>query len=295
MNSFTFKAIGTTWNINISADISNAKEEKLIEDIMERIDIFDKTYSRFKNDSLVANISKKAGKYVLPNDAKPMLSLYQKLYEITDGAMSPLVGQVLSDAGYDTDYSLKPKKNIPPAPMWDEIIEYKHPILHIKKPALLDFGAIGKGYLVDIVGNIITKHGIMTFTVDAGGDILYKNENKKPLRVGLENPENQKQVVGIANINDRSICGSASNRRRWKNYHHIINPKTVKSPEHILALWTVAENTMLADALSTALFFVEPEILLQKFKFDYAILYADHSARVSSAFPGHFFGAEKIV
>jgi len=71
-------------------------------------------------------------------------------------------------------------------------------------------------------------------------------------------------------------------------YHHIINPVTAESPRHILALWTVAETTLLADALSTALFFVEPDVL-HKYSFDYAILYADKTTRVSPSFPGYFF------
>ena len=290
---FTFKAIGTTWNIDV--DMQPSEKEKLLAEIMARIDVFDKSYSRFRKDSLVTEISNKARDYSLPDDAKKMLLLYKKLYDLTSGVMSPLVGQVLSDIGYDAKYSLKPKKNIPRAPTWNENIEYEYPILHVKNPVLLDFGAIGKGYLIDIVANIIAKHGIRDFTVDAGGDIAYGNEKGKTLRVGLENPEDLKQVVGIAEIKNGSICGSSGNRRRWGNHHHIVDSKTAKSPEHILALWTTTDNTMLADALSTALFFVPPETLLKEFKFEYAIIYADHSAKISANFPGHFFTLEKLI
>ncbi len=290
---FTFKAIGTTWNIDIEDDLP--EKEKLLGEIMSRIDIFDKTYSRFRSDSLVTEISRKSGNYYLPDDAEKMFSLYKRLYDITKGKMSPLVGQVLSDAGYDSKYSLRPKENVSPAPTWKESIEYKHLVLVVKKPVLLDFGAAGKGYLIDIVSDIVAAHGIKNYTVDAGGDIRYENENKKVIRVGLENPENFKQVVGVANITGGSICGSSGNRRRWGNRHHIIDPRTAKSPEHILALWTVAKNTILADAISTALFFVEPEVLAKEFDFEYAILYKDSAPSVSKSFPGSFFETEKVL
>jgi thiamine biosynthesis lipoprotein len=292
---FTFEAIGTTWKIDIGTDMSSMDRDTLLKEIIARIDIFDKAYSRFRKDSLVTKMSQEPGDYLLPDDAEPMMSLYQRLYKISVGLMSPLVGRVLSDAGYDATYSLEPKENIAPAPTWEESMNYHHPILTIKKPSLLDLGAIGKGYLIDIVSGIIESRGMRDYVIDAGGDIRYRNMNGKALKVGLENPEDAKQVVGIAEIKNASVCGSSGNRRRWKNYHHIMDPKTTKSPNHILALWTTAKNTMLADALSTTLFFVEPEILMKEYQFEYAIMYADRSVKISPSFPGHFFSQENLV
>lgn len=286
---FSFGAIGTSWKIDSPDHIEKDAETKLLEAIRARIDIFDKDYSRFRKDSLVTEISQKAGEYTLPDDALPMMSLYKEMYDVTGGLVTPLVGQVISDAGYDASYSLKPKKEIAKAPKWEDALEYAHPILKVKEPALLDFGALGKGYLIDIVSEILRDHGIQNYTVDAGGDIAYKNAKKELLKIGLENPEDFKQAVGVAEIHNQSICGSSGNRRAWDKYHHIINPKTVESPRHILALWTVAKTTLLADALSTALFFIEPEKLLGSYSFEYAILYADHSGKTSPGFPAISF------
>lgn len=285
---FTFEAIGTKWNINISDDIGD-KKDKLFSEIKSRIGFFDKNYSRFRADSLVTKMSQKAGDYKLPEDALGMLTLYKELYSLTGGLVTPLIGQVLSDTGYDAEYSLKPKIEVKKAKSWEESIEYKHPILTIKKPSLLDFGAFGKGYLIDFVSKIIEDFGAKNYVVEAGGDMVYKNESGKTLRVGLENPEDFKQVVGVAEIKNQSICGSAGNRRVWGKYHHIINPKTVESPKHILGLWVVADSTLLADAMSTALFFVEPKVLQDKYKFECAIVYSDHKAFVTKGFPGQLF------
>ena len=40
----------------------------------------------------------------------------------------------------------------------------------MKQAAMLDFGAAGKGYLVDIVGQVLENHGIKNYVIDAGGD-----------------------------------------------------------------------------------------------------------------------------
>lgn len=288
---FNFQAIGTTWNIDIPADFDAKKEQVLLQSIKDRIAQFDSAYSRFRKDSLVASIARRAGRYVFPADALPMMDLYKELYILTGGLMTPLIGQVLSDAGYDAEYSLKPKSSIASAPRWEDVIEYKHPNILTKKPVILDFGALGKGYLIDIVAGVIRDHGIKNYTVDAGGDIAYFNEASRPLHVGLEDPEDSKQIIGTANIINQSICGSAGNRRAWNKFHHIINPETVESPRHIIGLWVLADTTILADALATALFFVEPDRLTTKYKFEFAIFYEDHSARLSPDFPGELFTA----
>lgn len=287
--TFAFKAIGTSWNINIGDEISEEHQENLRRGIMNRIEFFDKTYSRFRDDSIVSEMSRKAGEYILPTDAIEMFSMYKKLYDVTEGMVTPLMGKVLVDTGYDPLYSLRPKDNVLPAPLWADSFEYEHPNLKIKKPVSFDFGAIGKGYLVDIVADILKDGGINNFTVDAGGDIAYQNKNNTALKVGLENPDNLKQVIGVAEIINKSICGSAGNRRAWNKYTHIINPKTVESPKNILAVWVIADRTITADGLTTALFFTEPEVLKSHFDFEYAIIYSDHSVKYSPVFHGNFF------
>jgi thiamine biosynthesis lipoprotein len=287
---FIFQAIGTKWVIDIYKSLSEIEKEKeanLFDLIKKRIDLFDIAYSRFRDDSLVAEISRKAGDYVLPEDAKPMMDLYFDLYKKTDGLVTPLIGNLISDAGYDAKYSLKQKKELEKAPAWEDVIEYNHPNLKVKKPVLLDFGAAGKGYLVDLVSNLIEENGYDEYCVDAGGDIFYKN--KEVLKVGLENPDNTKQVIGVCELKDESICGSAGNRRAWGNFTHIINPKTMTSPKEIKAVWVVAKTALLADALTTCLFFVEPETLTETYDFEYVILYANNTLRNSEGWKGEIF------
>ena len=284
---FTFQAIGTSWVIDIPESVKN--EEKLLTLIQERIEKFDITYSRFRPDSVVSKIASNAGAYTLPDDAELMFSLYRELYEMSEGSVTPLVGQVLVDVGYDAKYSLNPKDEIQKIKKWDDVMKYSYPTLEVKEPVQLDFGAVGKGYLVDIVSEVLREYGVNNYMINAGGDIAYKNTHDKTLRVGLENPENSKEVLGVVEIINKSICGSAGNRRVWGKYHHIINPNTAESPKHILGLWVVANSTQLADVLTTALFFMEPEKLEEKYDFEYAIVYTNHTFRVSKKFPGTFF------
>lgn len=283
-----FEAIGTHWKITMHDKISDVKQSDIFKLIMDRIAVYDKHYSRFRADSLVAEMSRHTGEYVLPDDAKPMFDLYEKMYKLTNGSVTPLIGNLLSDAGYDATYSLETKTVHAPL-KWEDAIEYIYPRLTIKQPVLLDVGAAGKGYLVDIVGEMLRDQGILSFTINAGGDIVHTDMEGKKIRVGLEHPNDSTSAIGVAQIGNESICGSAGNRRTWNQFHHIIDPHKLESPRHIAAVWVIAKTGLLADALTTCLFFVEPEILATQFSFEYLIIYADLTMRKSTGFNAEIF------
>ncbi len=281
----SFEAIGTQWTIDAN-DLPLDSKQALLNKIKTRIELFDRTYSRFRADSTIMQISATGGECRLSEDAESLFSLYLDLYKTTDGVFTPLIGDVLEAAGYDASYSLKARKLQKP-PQWEDVIAYNHPHLTLKKPAILDFGAGGKGYLVDIVSNILTSEGSKSYCVDAGGDIFQKGDNE--LKIGLENPQNTKQVIGVATIKNQSICASAGNRRQWGDYHHIIDPDSLTSPKNILATWVVADTGLLADALATCLFLVKPATLTPHYKFEYLIMNADATVAKSPHFKAELF------
>lgn len=282
-----FEAIGTSWTIEIFDWLDQEESRRLAGIIQSRIDEFDKHYSRFRNDSLVMAMTN-PGSYKLPPDARPLFDTYRKLYGLTDGLMTPLVGAALAEAGYDAAYSFQQKQMHAP-PSWNQALVYDFPALTVKVPVLLDLGAAGKGYLVDITGSLLKQEGIGSYCINAGGDMLHQGAAGDTIEVGLEHPDHDDMAIGVAKIGSQSICGSSGNRRKWGNLTHIINPKTLQSPKHIKALWVVADTALVADALATALFFVGPLQLQTDYTFEYAAMYDDNSLRHSKGFPATFF------
>lgn len=284
---FQFEAIGTHWVIDILDASLSFDISKLEDQIKRRIDQFDAHYSRFREGSLINQISQQPGEYAMPDDFDPLINHYQQLYTVTKGLVTPLIGQVMVDAGYDSKYSLQPKEVTAP-PSWESAINYQNNQLSLQKPVLLDFGAAGKGYLIDIIAGVINQAGFKSFVIDAGGDIRYQNQLPETLTVGLENPLATDQVIGIVNIPNKSICASAGNRRKWQNWHHIVNPQTLTPVNDILATWVIADTTLLADGIATALFFVQPDQLTQ-FDFEYLIMYPDMTVQQSENFGAELF------
>lgn len=285
--SVSFEAIGTSWKIDVPV-LQPSTQQALLTEIKERILEFDSTYSRFQPHSWVTTISQKAGTYRLPHDAKYMLDVYKKLYDLSNGAFTPLVGNLLEQAGYDRKYTLKPSQLHTPY-KFDEVISYTSSHIELRQPVLLDFGASGKGYLIDLLAQIIEKHNIDSYCIDASGDIFYKDEPKRELRIGLEHPDKPNQIIGITTILDESICASAGNRRSWDEFHHIINPHTLSSPREILSTWVKAKDAIVADAIATCLFLTEPEKLQKEFQFNYLVLLADYTIKKSDQFHAELY------
>lgn len=286
--SLQFEAIGTHWQIDVDEQVSDGQWMNVQDAIHSRIEEFDTHYSRFRVDSLVSQMAKTGGTFQLPTDAKELFDLYYRLYTLTDGSFTPLIGNLLADSGYDATYSFTEKPLRTPS-RWEDVLSYTYPELTIAKDEILDFGAGGKGYLIDIVGGVLRQQGILNFCIDAGGDILHSSAKKIPLRIGLENPRDVSQAIGVASVCNQSITGSSGNRRKWGKHHHIFNPHTKESTNDVLATWVIAPTALVADAVATCLFFVSPETLRSVLRFDYLILYPDNSIVRSENFTAELF------
>ena len=282
-HKWSFEALGTPWVI----ETHDLLTLELKAAITRRLREYDDTYSRFKADSLVSQLSV-PGTYNFPDDFKKLFEMYDLCYELTDGQMTPLIGSMLEDAGYDKNYSLQPKEiqsipELPKAITWDG----ENTITSLE-PVVFDIGAAGKGYAVDIVAELLEKNDTHDYIIDASGDIKHRSRTLE--RVGLEHPDDPSKVIGVANLYHQSLCASASNRRIWPGFHHIMNPSTRRSVDHIVASWVIADNTLVADAMATALFFVEsPGRLMGAFSFSYVRMFTDGTVDYSANFEGELF------
>ncbi len=278
-----FEALGTHWQVETIVQLT----PDIIRLIKTRIESFDKTYSRFRKDSLIHQISQQAGIYVFPEDGKVLFDFYKKLYDISSGKVTPLIGNALERAGYDADYTFRVKPQLA-IPAWDEVLEWNGTSLKVDRPVMLDFGAAGKGYLVDIVGQLLVENGIRDFVVDGSGDLMQRGliDNM----VGLEHPLRPGEIIGAIEVAHQSLCASATNRRVWGNgMHHIFDPDNLKPTDQIIATWVIATNTILADGLATALFFTEPQTLAGEFSFEYLRMHASGAIDCSSVFEGQLY------
>lgn len=285
------------------------------EDLRMRMSKFLETYeqalSRFRNDSLVAEIgeSTHGGDFDFPDWSEPLFELYDALFAATDGAIDPCIGEDLIRLGYDASLSFTVGPGaaehlgaIRGRATWGVDVERHGTTLITHRPVHLDFGACGKGYLVDLLGDELSG-AFEEFVIDAGGDLLIRSS--EPISIALEDPEDSTRAIGVAHVANGALCASAPSRRHWNmpvnervqlSIHHLLNAIDGLPVQQVEATWTcVAETTGIpyptaaADGLATALFTTSPEQLRRKFPFTCVTLNTDRHDIIGGKFPGEIF------
>ncbi len=244
------EALGTI--IEISLEKKNSVYFDLCFEEIKRIE---KKYSRFDDNSYISYLNSNLNKkIILDEETLFLFKKYEYLKLKTEGFFNIFLKKTLEDLGYDKDYSFKKKfKGFFP---FKKKIFYNLNNLEIVLFEQIDFGGFGKGYAVDRIRDILGNLDVNHFMINAGGDIFANNayDENNNWNVVLENPNNLEYAFAKINLNNFAICSSSSNKRKWKKYHHLINPFTNKPANDMKAVYVFDKDTINADAYATALF-----------------------------------------
>lgn len=283
-----FTAIGTGWQINTGLPLT----ERTREQITALCEDFDRVWSRFRTDSMVAGIAHASGggRFPFPVRDLPLMELYDRLDGATDGGIDPLVGRDLELLGYDASYSLKPDvaaRAVRVQDSWPRDVRRQGTELITTRAVVIDVGAAGKGHLVDLITGCLLADGIEEFIVDGSGDLRHRGAS--PVTVGLEHPTKPNRVIGTVPLQGAALCASATTRRAWgEGLHHILDGRNGTPVSDVVATWTIAADAATADGLATALFVAEPA-RLEAFEFSWVRMLADGRVQWWNDFPGELF------
>lgn len=197
------------------------------------------------------------------------------LYEKTDGEINIAMGSVLKiwhnyrTEGIDDPAiaALPPMESLQKAAehcdINDIIIDEEASTVYLADPEMsLDVGSIGKGYAVQKVAEYARELGYYNFVINCGGNVI--SIGPKPSDndwiFGIQNPdlEAKNDVIKRVSITDKCLVTSGDYQRYYVvdgvEYCHIIDPDTLMPPTYFSAVSIIADDSGLADALSTALF-----------------------------------------
>ncbi len=132
----------------------------------------------------------------------------------------------------------------------------------------LDLGGIAKGFAVDRALEILRGAGIVSASVNAGGDIgLIGGHGERAWRIGIQHPRRQGELLATIDIRDRAIVTSGDYERYFERdgvrYHHIFDPANGRPATACQSVSVLAPEAALADALATAVFVLGPKKGLQ--------------------------------
>ncbi|MDD4897966.1 MAG: FAD:protein FMN transferase [Methanocellales archaeon] len=163
--------------------------------------------------------------------------------------------------------------------------------IQFKKAGMgLTLGGIAKGYAVDKAIETLKQNGIEHALVSAGGDMrtLGNKLDGTPWRVALRNPQDKKASITTIELCDKAVATSGNYERGLNDDPHILDPRTGSIIRGLMSVTILAENTIDADALSTAVFVLGAEEgmrLVERSGSEALIITNDGNIVRSSGFP----------
>lgn len=264
------QAMGTSWHVTAYA--TDAQHTHLQSAIESRLADLNQQMSAWVPDSALSHFNHAvAGEWVdMPSDLWRVLGHALQLARATDGAFDPTIAPLVALWGFGLDGTAR---NTPPSA--EEIAAARSKIGwqrlqldHAKHRALqsgditLDINALGPGYAVDAMAELLDDAGIESYLVELGGEM--RARGLKPdgtaWRVAVESPDGRTEagLDTIIALRDRSVGTSGDYRvgfiHAGRRYSHTLDPRGGEPIAHALAAVSVIDvSTMAADAYAAAL------------------------------------------
>ena len=253
-----------------------AQAQKIHDDLLIYHQLFD-IYHDYDGISNLKTINDHAG--IAPVTVDPaiisLLTDCRQFYELTDGKVNIAMGSVLqlwhvarNDGLRDPSNSKLPDSDQLAAAAehmdFDSIlIDPAASTVFITDPeARLDVGAIAKGWATQKVAEAAPE-GML---ISVGGNVCAtgpKDSQGTPWVIGIQDPEDNSKNLHTIYLTQGAVVTSGDYQRTYyvdgAQYHHIIDPNTRMPSAYWRSVTVVAEDSGLADALSTALFLLPLE------------------------------------
>ena len=130
-----------------------------------------------------------------------------------------------------------------------------------RKGIQLDLGAIGKGYPIRRIAELLRDKGVTSALLSAGNSTVYAlgcPPEEDAWCVAISDPSRHSKRLGFVRLRDEALSVSGSHERyveiHGHRYSHIIDPRTGLPVEGMLKTVAITEDPTVADALSTAFF-----------------------------------------
>jgi len=151
---------------------------------------------------------------------------------------------------------------------WLELDPDRHSVRFRKPGVEISLGSIGKGYTLDRCGEKLMAAGITDFLIHGGqssvlahgcrADKSQTTASMPSWGVGVAHPVRSRGRLAEIRLAGRALATSSSQfqsfRHGGKRYGHILDPRTGRPADKVLAVTVVAPTAALADALSTAFY-----------------------------------------
>lgn len=261
-----FNALGS--EVIIVADLRD-DQTHLLDQAEQAVFEFEQRFSRFIKESELSRFNDFAGGEIkISQTMAELLAGATEAGRLTGGIFDPTIIGSLEAVGYDRKFDeISKAADSRPAIDTGKVREnflqrQQFPQLKINgdlaiKPAGLriDFGGLGKGYIVDYLSNGLFV-GIADCWISAGGDLAVKGSDQDAIgwKIGVQDPNSpEKEIFSVwTKGGNCGIATSGIHKRKGGQgqtvWHHLIDPRTgLPVANNILAVTVISADAKRAD------------------------------------------------
>jgi FAD:protein FMN transferase len=266
-------ALGSPSRILVCHTDRGVAERALARSVAE-IERLEKVFSLYRRDSEIVRLNREGHLEAPSQDFLTLLSHSQRFAELSGGGFDVTV-QPLWDVYAAHFFKLSAPSLAGPEPQaieaalalvdWQKVDVTSRRVVLARRGMAVTLNGIAQGYLTDRIADILRAEGCGRVLADMGRSeirLLGLRPDGRPWRIGLADPRAPDRIAVALELADRCISTSGGYGTKFEasgRHHHLFDPATGRSAGHYIAVSVVAERTMTADALSTALYVTPPE------------------------------------
>jgi len=256
--------MGTSIEVELLA-AGRAEAEAAIAAVIAEMHRIDATMSPHKADSELSRVNAGAadGPVEVGDDLFGLLARALEFSKLSGGAFDI----TFASAGNLYDYRAGVAPDEAALAAVRPLIDWRHvqldaatrSVRFARSGVRIDLGGFAKGHAVDNAIVILRRLGIAHAMVAAGGDShVMGARGDRPWTVAIRDPRREGAVVAVLPLEDVSISTSGDYERFFERdgvrCHHLLDPRTGRSPASVRSVTVIADDGLTTEAFSKTVF-----------------------------------------
>ena len=222
---------------------------------------FEQRYSRYRPDSLVSMINRRAGskRYTaVDEETQALLDFADQLWRASEGLFDITPGPLRRAWQFQGIGSAEPEHIASALELvgWHHVQREAASILLPLEGMEIDLGGLVKEYAVDSAIRLMRDAGVRSAMLELAGDVgvLGSQANGHPWQIGVRDPFESGSICTL-NLADSSVATSGSYERKLnfsgKDYGHLLDPRSGWPTEGPVSVSVIGQSCLIAGAIST--------------------------------------------
>ncbi len=260
-----FTKTGLFLDTVVSVTVYSETDSELLDDCLSVCAEYEKIFSRTDPESELFKLNA-AGSAEVSEELLELLETSLFYCSLSGGRFDISMGAVSEAYGFSSESPALPSAGDISEMLshtgYEKILIDGNRVTLSDPEAVIDLGAIAKGYIADRLAEMLRAKGVKSAIIDLGGNILClgSKPDGSNFKVGIQYPYRGSNIsITSASISDMSVVTSGVYQRYFEHegetYHHILDPQTGYSLNNgLVSVTIISKNSVDCDALSTTAF-----------------------------------------